>query len=301
MKRFIRKTVLFILPLVILISPMEPLLRNIPNDYSYKMEYLTNNSNNITKLFLGNSHAFSGINPDYISGNSFNAGHLLQTIDLDYKILTKFDYNWEKLKIITIPIDYATLFASYKFRDDAYKKNYNIYYKMHLSYSLPSNFELLSLRFRSNLKNIYAYYFCDTSFVTCSKLGYFNNKGKKFDLVESGKKTALRYTIKDLSELDNNLNILEKFIDFATKNNIKILFYTSPAYKTFVSNIDKSQMITTFEKMTKIANNNSNCTYINFFEDARFTSDDFRDCHHLNTDGATKFSLIMNDLISEIL
>jgi len=235
MKRFIQKTVLFILPLVILISPMEPLLRNIPNDYSYKMEYLTNNSNNITKLFLGNSHAFSGINPDYISGNSFNAGHLLQTIDLDYKILTKFDNNWKKLKIITIPIDYATLFASYKNRDDAYKKNYNIYYNMHLSYSLPSNFELLSLRFRSNLKNIYAYYFCDTSFVTCSKLGYFNNKGKKFDLVESGKKTALRYTIKDLSELDNNLNLLGKFIDFATENNIKILFYTKNLLITIVT------------------------------------------------------------------
>ena len=172
---------------------------------------------------------------------------------------------------------------------------------MHLSNSLESNYELLSIRFRTNLKNMYLYYFYDTNFVTCSKLGYFNNTWKKLDLEESGRKAALKYTIKDLSELNNNLCILEKFIDFASENNIKILFYTSPAYKTFVSNIDKNLMDITFEEIIKLANSSDNCTYFNFFEDTRFTSDDFKDSHHLNTNGAIKFSIIIDELISEII
>ena len=98
MKTFLKKTIFFLLPLVIFIISMEPLLRNIPNDYNYKKNYLMNNSNKISKLFLGSSHTYNGINPDFISGNAFNGSHISQSIDLDYEIIKKYKNNWEEIE-----------------------------------------------------------------------------------------------------------------------------------------------------------------------------------------------------------
>ena len=65
----------------------ELLLRNIPNDYSFKKNYLNTKSNSIEVLFLGSSHIYYGINPEYISRNSFNGSHISQSLNFDLEIL----------------------------------------------------------------------------------------------------------------------------------------------------------------------------------------------------------------------
>jgi len=299
MKYFIRKTILFLFPLAILPLLMELLLRNIPNDYNYKKEYLMNNSNNITKLFLGSSHTYYGINPDFISGNSFNASHISQSIDLDYQIIKKYENNWNELKYIIIPIDYFTLFSRLSNGIEYWRiKNYNLYYDMHLSNSLSDNSELMSVSLKLNLRRIISYYFLNKTAITCSKLGFGNNYKKSNDLVKTGKTAALRHTKNDLSKLNESLKILKEIIDFASKNNIEIIFYTSPAYNTYVSNLDKNQLNLTINTITELAVNNSNCNYFNLLNDTHFYSDDFRDADHLNPEGAKKLSLRIDELIS---
>lgn len=299
MKKFIHKTIFFLLPIVIFFLLMEHLLRSIPNDYNYKMEYLNNNSNNITKLFLGDSHTYYGINPDFISGNSFNASHISQSIDLDYEIIKKYRNNWRRLKFIIIPIDYSTLFYRLSNSVEYWRiKNYNLYYDMHLSNSLSDNSELLSFTFISNLKRIYSYYFRKKTSITCSKLGFGNNK-KSNDLVKTGKTAALKHTILDLSNLNKNIYIIEEIINFASENNIEIIFYTSPAYKTYVSNLNKSQLNLTVKTITELAESNNNCIYFNLLEDTHFSSADFSDANHLNSKGARKLSLRIDELLSD--
>ena len=280
---------------------MEPLLRNIPNAYSYKNEYLNHNSKNITKLFLGSSHSYFGVNPVFITGKAFNAANVSQSIDLDYEIIKKYKNNWNKLKYIIIPIDYFTLFSRLSDGGESWRiKNYNLYYDMHLSNKLCDNLEILSINPKSNLRRIISYYLHKSS-VTCSRLGFGTNYKKHNDLIGTGKKAALRHTKKDLSELNDNIKILRKIITFANKNNIEVIFYTSPAYKSYVSNLNKKQLDLTITTITKIAKKNKNCYYFNLLEDTDFNSIDFYDADHLiNPNGVEKLSLKIDSIINKV-
>jgi hypothetical protein len=306
MKVFILKIIFFLLPLIIIFFIMESLIRDIPNDYNYKKEYLNNNSQDITTLFLGNSHAYYGINPVYITGNAFNASHISQSLNLDYEIFKKYKDDWDELKFIIISVDYISLFGRLSKGIEKWRiKNYNLYYDMHLSNSLSNNSELLSINFQFNIMRIYSYYIQNITPISCSKLGYADIFTKRLDLKEknlllekTGKSAALRHTKSDFSLMNENLQILEEMIHFASKNNIEIIIYTPPAYKTYVSNLNKNQLSTVINALTALAENNANCIYINLLEDTRFSSDDYRDADHLNPNGAKKLSLIFNKIIS---
>ena len=277
---------------------MEPLLRNIPNDYSYKNNYLKNNSNKISKLFLGSSHTYYGINPEFISGNSFNGSHISQSINLDYEILKKYKNNLDELEYLIIPIDYFTLFSRMRNGVEYWRaKNYNLYYDIQLSNKLSENSEVLSINVNSNIRRIGSYYILNRTPITCSNLGYGNIYVESKDLDETGKTAALRHTTKDFSKLNETIKILEEIIDWASKNNTEIIFYTTPAYKTYVSNLNADQLELTRKTITKLVEKNTNCSYFNLLEDPDFYASDFSDADHLNQEGAKKLSIKLDELI----
>ena len=53
------------------------------------------------------------------------------------------------------------------------------------------------------------------------------------------------------------------------------------------------------ETCENVANKNENVEYYNFTYDSRFTREDYYNSDHLNDEGASKFSLIINELIKE--
>jgi len=65
----------------------ERVLREIPNNYSYKKEYLDKNASQVEILFLGSSHIFFGINPKYMTRKTFSGAHNSQLLTFDLAIL----------------------------------------------------------------------------------------------------------------------------------------------------------------------------------------------------------------------
>ena len=129
MNKFIQKSLLFCAPVLIFMLIMELLLRNIPNDYSYKKNYLDQHSNEIETLFLGSSHAYYAINPEFIHSTSFNAAYFSQSLDYDIEILKKYYKQSIKLKYIVVPIDYLSLYNRLETGVESWRiKNYIIYY-----------------------------------------------------------------------------------------------------------------------------------------------------------------------------
>ncbi|MCK5907878.1 MAG: hypothetical protein KAG37_09820 [Flavobacteriales bacterium] len=310
MKVFIKKILLFLLPLFFIGLTLEPLLRNIPNEYRYKSNYLVSNSNKVTKLFLGSSRTYYGVNPEFISGTSFNAGHICQSIDLDFEIIKKYRNNWNNLKYIMIPVDYSSLFVdkSNRERFNWRKRNYNLYYDIDISSSLSENSELLSLKLKESLIKVFSYYILNENLSNWTKFGFGKfggvsrdvSKRLSVDLSKSGRISARRHTSASRLDLDKNLHVLDSIVKFATANNIEVLFYTSPAYKTYVSNLDKEQLDLTIKTITRFADEHSNCSYVDLLEDKHFLLSDFRDADHLNQDGAKKFSLLIDGIINNI-
>jgi hypothetical protein len=281
---------------------MEFVLRSGPNDYKYKNAYLRKNASEIENLFLGSSHCYYGINPELIQGNSFNASHISQSIDYDFYIFEKYQEHWNNLKYIVIPIDYFTLFNRISNGEEKWRiKNYEIYYNINKSYKISDHSELLSFKFATNAKRIYDQLRSETSSsITCSSLGYGNTLRKQKDLESSGIIAAKRHTITDDTFLQHNMSIVKRFVEYVENHDVQLIFYTSPAYKSYSMNLNQQQLLTTIETIEDLTRRCSNCLYYNFLDDDDFNAADFRDGDHLNQKGAEKFSIKINAILKKL-
>jgi hypothetical protein len=303
MKKFIKNLIIFAFPIVVLAIFIEVYLRNIPNDYSYKSKYLDANSKNIQVLFLGSSHSFFGINPEYIQLNGFNASHTSQSLDYDLEILKKYADRWDNLKYIIIPIDYFSLYSRLESGIESWRvKNYCVYYGLYSSYKVYDYTEILSNKLQDNEKRINDFYNNNKSDITCTKLGFgtsYNSK-KNNNIIETGRAAALRHKSKNDKYFTENKKVLVRMIEFCKKRNIKIIFYTSPAYKSYSLNLDSTQLNRTINTTLTLATLYPNVIYYNLLNDKSFVITDFYDGDHLNEIGAKKLTLKFDSIIHSL-
>jgi len=281
---------------------MELLLRNIPNDYSYKCNYLNSNSNTIEVLYLGNSHIYFGVNPEYSNFKSFNAAHISQSLNYDLALLKKYESNWKSLKCIVIPIDYFSMYSSLESSIEEWRvKSYKIYYDIYFDHKLWDQYEFSNGKFGDNISRLKKNLLKNQSDLTCNTLGFGTTYDSKFNenLITTGKESAKRHTI----ELHNNpwyaknKETLNSIIAFSKLHSIKILFVTCPAYKTYVENLNQKQLTTTIATISQIALKNKNTHYYNLLTDASFKEIDFFDADHLNEIGAKKLTQKIDSLL----
>lgn len=304
MKNFVIRLVVFLVPIIVFFGLMEISLRNIPNDYSFKKKYLDNNSNNIEVLYLGSSHVYYGVNPEFSNYASFNAAHISQSLDYDLAILNKYKNCWNSLRYIILPVDYFSLYSTLKDGKEKWRvKNYALYYGIE-NKNLRGNFELLNGRFSSNFKRIKDKLVENKTDVTSNKLGwgFTNNSRDAVDLLKSGKMAAERHTkIKNIETINNNIKTLNEIIQFADTQKVKVIFFTAPAFNSYVNNLNKEQLSNTISIIKKISSGNNNINYFNLLGDDSFTNKDFYDADHLNERGAYKLTLKLDSIIAETL
>ena len=293
MKKFTRQTIFFLLPIFIFGWATESLLKHIPNDYAYKKAYLDDNARSLDILFLGNSHVFYGINPEFLTLNSFNASHPSQTLKYDFEILDKYKNDFQKLKYIVVSLDYFTLFTTLESGLEPWRvKNYTIYYGLNSTNKISDFFEIFSNKMSLNLGRILDYYFQKKSTISCSKTGwgFAYNSSKNQDLVSTGKSAALRHTVGNDMYFNENIKTLKSIIELAQKKGVKVIILTSPAYFTYTENLDKNQMEKTVKVATEMTHNYGNCQYLNLLSDSSFIKSDFFDADHLNESGAERLT-----------
>lgn len=284
----------------------ELLLRDIPNDYSFKKNYLNTNSNNIEVLFLGSSHIYFGINPEYFSRKSFNGAHISQSLNFDLAILEKYKDRWKNLKYIIIPIDYFSMYSTLEGGIENWRvKNYSIYYNISTYGNYWSGFEIFNGKLPSNISRTKSYLFNGKSDITCNKFGFgttYKSKDKK-DLIETGKTASKRHT-KELennqSTFSENIQTINSIIEFANSHNLKIIFITCPAYSSYRENLNPIQLDNSVNFIKNLSAKNTNAAYYNFLTDKTFIAEDYYDADHLNEIGAKKLTSKMDSIINDI-
>ncbi|MGA2405801.1 MAG: hypothetical protein ABSF81_03505 [Bacteroidales bacterium] len=300
MKRFNFKVLAFLLPIIIIGGLMEFMLRQMPNVYRYKSNYLDKNSNNIEVLFLGSSHSFFGLNPVYTKKRSFNASHVSQTLDYDLLILKKYENKWSDLKYIVLPISFFSLFEKMESSKEAWRaKDYCIYFKIQSSKYLPYYTEMLSGQLLTNFKRLYSYYWKKSDNIACTELGWgtsYNSKYSK-NLIESGKEAAKRHRITDDQYFEEMTLVLDSIIGFSRKYKIELILFTPPAFESYRDNLDQGQINRTTQTVINKVNKCNNCSYFNFLEDKSFIRSDFYDADHMNEFGAKKLTLKIDSII----
>lgn len=306
MKKFIKFVLLFSVPIIVGMISFELLLRDIPNDYSFKKNYLNKNSNNLEVLFLGSSHIYFGINPEYFSRKSFNGAHISQSLNFDLAILEKFKGRWTNLKYIIIPIDYFSMYSTLEDGIENWRvKNYSIYYDISTEGNYWNGFEIFNGKLPSNIARVKSFLGDAKSDITCNKLGFgitYNSKDNK-DLIETGITASKRHT----KELENNqttfsknIQTIKSIIEFANGHNVKIIFITCPAYSSYHKNLNRIQLDNSVNIIKKISAKNTNTAYYNLLTDKTFIAEDYYDADHLNEIGAKKLTLKIDSIINNI-
>lgn len=303
MKVFIGTALYFILPLFFCCAFLECVLQNTPNVYSQKHKYLRQHSNTIESLFLGSSHALYGINPEFISGDSFNAAHVSQTLNFDLAILQQHKGKWKNLKTIVIPIDYFTLFENLEVGVESWRvKNYHLYYGITEYSSFQNHFELLSPHVLKAIYRSLKHYLFAETILTINELGWGTDyhSSKSHDLERSGQIAAQRHTVSNHTLFERNVSYLKEIIAFAKSNNTKVILYTSPVYPSYIRHLDQDQMNKTLQTVSFLDKTNAHVYFYDLMQHKRFIAEDFYDADHLNEKGAQKMSLIINNHLNFI-
>lgn len=302
MKRFLKHTVLFLIPVLIIMIAMEVALRHIPNDYDLKNTQIALKKESIKTLILGSSHSLYGFNPEYFSEETYNLAHLSQTIDLDYLLLKKYINELPKLKTVVIRLSYTTLHEQLNESTESWRqKDYNLYYNLNVSNTLKLHSEVLSVKLKNNLKRLKSYYLEHEESISIINSGwaFFEDSHAMKSIEELGFTVAKKHTAKDNNLVLENIEFLEKIVKLCNEHSVNLILVTLPAHKSYRDNLETSQLEMLVSAGEKMKMKYSNCNYLNLLEVDNFTETDFYDADHLNTNGAKKLSILINDFIMQ--
>ena len=108
MKRFLRDIGLFSVVALLFFGTLEWVAESIPNSYTYKRDYVEQHGAQIQTLILGSSNAYDGLNPCVLP-HAFNLANSSQTLEDDYRLLTKYIDSMDSLKTMVLGLGYKSL------------------------------------------------------------------------------------------------------------------------------------------------------------------------------------------------
>lgn len=303
MRNFIKSITLFIIPLVTIFTTIEVLFRNVPNDYRYKKEYLDSHAPEIKVIILGSSQTFFSVDPRYLSKKSFNGSHVAQSIKYDHFIFNKYRDNFENLETLVITISYFSFVSMLEENINGRRriKNYVIYYNSDYYKYVPRyHLELVNNKLSFLLESIHRYYKKNVGNQSCSTLGFglgYSNDTQK-NLEKSGIRAAIRQTQLDFHNLSENVRYIKEMIEWCKIKNIRVVLITPPAWHSYTSNLNKTQL-EIMEETCSYLQKEYNVEYYSFLFSSKFDKNDYRDASHLNGVGAKKFTNLLNQILME--
>jgi hypothetical protein len=303
MKKFIKYILLFSLPVVLFLLLAEWYCQT-QTTFVVKKKYLENNINTIETLILGSSHSQNGINPEYFKSNSCNLAFGGQPISIDYFLLTKYLNRMKNLKTVVFEISPHRFYNEFNTQDwngHVYANLYGIYYKNE-SFSVKNySFVLSDVKYFSTI-------FLDNFNPTIhkpklNKYGFmvndFHDRFSKLnnDTLKIRKTFKMNHKFENQKNFKLNASFLAKISKECSDKKVKLVFITTPFYDTYASHIplEASRQV---QKLVNSISHNNNIPYFDFSKSKRFTLRDFKNDNHLNPNGAQKFSLIMDSLLT---
>lgn len=300
MKRFLIQVIFIIfLPTMYVLGVCENILRSIPNDYSYKHDWLIKNSNSIKILNFGSSHGYYGIRPEFFSKPAFNLAFVSQSLRYDKFLYEKYATACDSLEYVVLPISYSSFRSNLDKSKEWWRiKGYCIYmgcdyYGVNPKYNL----EITSKEKKSQLKDAFLQ---QLNYRTCDTLGFCTNYNKEHraqDWQSTGLTACTRHSKGKKENIETNLQYLEWIIQDCQKRNIKVILLTTPTFHTYYDVLNQEQVTEREEICNKLVKKYSNVTFLDWLKHEQFNEDDFFDADHLNEYGAEKLTKMLDEYI----
>lgn len=303
MKKFIKYLFLFSIPVLVFLVSVELYCRT-QTTFAIKKNYFEKNLASIETLILGSSHSQNGINPEFLKTKSCNLAFGGQPIAIDYFLLDKYMDQMKNLKIILIEVSPHRFYNELNPSDwngHVYSNLYDIDYKVE-GYSVKNySFVLADVKYFSTI-------FIDNfnpkiPKPKLNKFGFMTNDFQ--DRFSKLKNDSLKIenSFKMNNKFDNQINLetnsvfLKKIIEKCQKNSVKIILIGTPLYRTYHAKLPLKIKMQN-QKLVSNLTNRFRIQYYDFSESKRFHLKDFKNDNHLNPDGAKKFTLIIDSVLT---
>lgn len=306
MKRFLKNTFLISLVscfvIIIVAIRYEYKIRQVPNSYKYKYEWMQRNAETVEILILGSSHTFYGIRPEFFEEKTFNLANVSQDLRHDLYLLDYWLERYKNMKIIICPISLFTWFSSGL---ESGKESYRCrYYKIYMDCDLYPDFSSYNLEL-SDSKSAKAKLNANDRDRGCDKYGWgssYKLSSKNMARWNDGSEAASaveRHTVKDWEYVDYNYSLMKKIAQKCKNYGIQLVLITTPCWHIYYDNLNQTQLSKMYELTNRIINEYK-LPYFDYLKDKRFEADDFFDSNHLSDIGAIKFTKILAEDIKHM-
>jgi hypothetical protein len=306
MKKFLLSFLLFIFPFLLLLGAIEWYVLFYPSTFNRKANYLKKNISQIQTLILGSSHNQNALNPAFFHSPTINLANAGQDVQIDSALFFNYISQLKSLKQVILEIDYHTMEEkndSLYFRIPWYCRFYNIeLYKVSLLnkfsvYSSSPSFFNKVLLDEINPKKI-RYRLNNYGFILNDFPGVM--EALKYDSLELAKTAPARLKDKHTNQsaeiFNNNRLKIDAIIQYCLLHKIKVILISTPMYVTYIQNEiseknrRRKNYIDSLIKLPPIQ-------YYDFENNKNFTVYDFKNDDHLNSNGANKFSKLMDSIL----
>ena len=305
MKKFIRYCALFVLPILIAALPVEYLIRQVPNPYKYKYEWMQRNAEDVEVLIFGSSHTFYGIRPEFFDAKAFSLANVSQGIRQDLFLLKYWADRYKQLKTIIVPISFSSWFGhGLEYGTESYRCRY---YKIYMDCDLYSDWSLYNLELsdmRTALGKL-GKYISNGNDLGYDKYGWGDTyklaekKMAKWNDGTEAEAAVKRHTVKNWDYIEMNYEQMKDIAEFCKSHGVQMVLITTPCWHSYYDNLNKEQLSKMYE-LTHRFQKEFDVPYFDYLKDPRFKADDFYDSNHLSDIGAIKFTKILDKDIKSL-
>lgn len=303
MKRYLIKITLFVLPIVLLLLPVEIFLRN--NAYKAKKDFLQKNKGKIEVLVLGPSYSFRAINPEYLDLTTASLAQVGSAINTNVLLFNKYSPELPRLKYVLFDLSLGFLERN---NGSGWEGNHllNIYHNVQTQSKTIKNYFLLTANFQFYIKLMASYILDRENKELFNPYGFVYKLSKHNDLFK-----AYNYDLEKLQqsgklynglEFQNDINeenyalnskLLDEFIHECIAKDIEIIFISPPK---FYLNNEKTLplMNERRERFLDAYKGQKNIHFWNYETHLEKDIKLFYDGTHLNPEGARQFSSLIN-------
>jgi hypothetical protein len=320
MKKFLVKSLYFIIPCLLIVEAMDIWLRSTNSLYKEKLNGIKIKKDLVQVLILGNSHANYAVDPSQFSLCAYNLANVNQSIYFDKRLTMGILPEMPKLKYVLISIDFHSLYFSSQGARDFWSyygngikledRNYllaNISpflfgYTPSIGATMLVKRILYVIKYRHE-KTIDFVVENGVNIKGTIRNGFMAREGHdeySFDKI-SCKARADDFNLIVKSSTDKKAVVydLMDFIQYLKSRNIIPVLFSSPTYQGFYSCLDKN-MISQNQRDIDFLCKKYNLEYLDYANCSLFEMNDFFNCDHLNEKGAEKFSKILSNELTVI-
>lgn len=306
MKNFLKQFLIFLLPVLILLAVIELYVIFSPSTFNFKAKYLAQNLSSAQTLILGSSHNQNALNPKWMTNPAINLANAGQDIQIDEALFFKFIDRFASLQRVILEMDYHTMEEKNDpdyFRFPWYRRFYgvNIYpvsllNKISLYSTEPSFFNKLMVD-AINPKKI-TYKLNDAGFILNDFPGVMEQM--QYDSIAMANTAPERLKEKhtgiSLENFSFNRKHLNKIIIYCRAHHIEVILLSTPMYTTYIRNEIAEKNYRRIQYADSLAAL-PGIVHYDFEKSERFTVHDFKNDDHLNSNGAKKFTAIIDSII----